>query len=87
VSKTKYSVEIVFTTIDRDEICRKEIEYIAKYGRRDLCTGTLANLTDGGEETFQMSKESVDKIVITNRKLGTYDKNIKYDESCNDWKY
>ena len=39
----------VFETEDEAEAFAKEIELITLYGRRDLKTGTLFNLTDGGE--------------------------------------
>jgi len=39
----------VFETEDETEAFAKEIELIALYGRRNLKTGTLFNLTDGGE--------------------------------------
>lgn len=42
-------VEIIYESNDHDEICRKETEFIALYGREDLEEGTLINLTNGGE--------------------------------------
>jgi len=47
--KSKYDVEIIFHSYSLDEILRKEIEFISLYGRIDLGTGTLANLTCGGD--------------------------------------
>jgi len=41
--------ERVFETENEEEAFAKEIELIALYGRRNLGTGTLFNLTDGGE--------------------------------------
>lgn len=49
VSRTDYDVEILFDDISREQALEKEIEFIKLYGRIDLKTGTLANLTDGGE--------------------------------------
>ena len=49
VSKTEYEVEILFESDDLEEIKRKEIEFIALYGRKDLGKGTLVNMTDGGD--------------------------------------
>lgn len=43
-------VKIIFYSNDRTEIQNKEIELIKFYGRADLKTGCLVNLTDGGEE-------------------------------------
>ena len=41
--------ERVLQTEDEAEAFAKEVELIALYGRRNLGTGTLFNLTDGGE--------------------------------------
>jgi hypothetical protein len=42
-------IEIVKDGLDEAEAFYEEIRLIAEYGRRDLKTGTLFNLTDGGE--------------------------------------
>lgn len=47
--KTKWFAEILLESDDYEFIKQKEKEFIALYGRRDLGTGTLCNLTDGGE--------------------------------------
>lgn len=41
--------EIMYCADTEDEINRKEIEFIALYGRMNLGIGTLCNLTDGGD--------------------------------------
>jgi hypothetical protein len=43
-----YRIEILFDNMSWDDACRKEIELISYYGRRDLKEGTLVNLTNGG---------------------------------------
>lgn len=48
-NKTKYEVEILLDNLTWEDACKKEIEFINLYGRIDKKTGTLANLTDGGE--------------------------------------
>lgn len=49
VAKTEYDIEILFDDLTREQALDKEIELISLYGRIDKKTGTLANLTDGGE--------------------------------------
>lgn len=49
IAKTDYEVEILFDDITFDEAKIKEIEFIKLYGRKDLNTGCLVNLTDGGD--------------------------------------
>jgi len=51
IDKTDYEIEILFDNITYDEAKLKEIEFIKLYGRIDLGSGTLANLTDGGDGT------------------------------------
>jgi hypothetical protein len=52
VSKTDYEVEIILDNLTWDEACEKEKEFISIYGRRDLKTGILCNMTSGGEGTI-----------------------------------
>ena len=58
-STSEYEIEFVFEDLTWKEACEKEKEFIALYGRKDLGTGTLVNLTDGGEGVPNMvrSKE------------------------------
>ena len=49
VNQTEYEVEILMESDDYEFIKNKEIEFIALYGRRDIKTGILCNMTDGGE--------------------------------------
>lgn len=65
VKKAGYKVEIIFDNITWEEACQKEIELIEYYGRRDNGSGTLVNMTDGGEGIpgFKHSKESILKTI------------------------
>ena len=63
-AKTKYEIEILFDNLPYEECKKKEKEFIALYGRIDLKTGTLANLTNGGDGNHGTirSKETRRKI-------------------------
>lgn len=49
IAKQGYEVEILFEDLTWDQACEKEKEFIALYGRKDLKTGILVNLTSGGD--------------------------------------
>lgn len=49
INKINYRVEILLESDDYEFIKQKEIEFISLYGRIDLKTGYLANLTEGGD--------------------------------------
>jgi hypothetical protein len=57
------SCERVFETEVEAEAFAKEIELITFYGRRNTGTGTLFNLTDGGEGASGMLKTAEQKAV------------------------
>lgn len=54
IAKKGYEVEVLFEDLTWEQACEKEKEFIALYGRKDLGTGTLVNLTDGGEGTLNI---------------------------------
>ena len=53
-SKTEFLVEIIYDGLSWENACIKEIELIKHYGRRDLGLGTLVNMTDGGDGTYNV---------------------------------
>ena len=49
VNKTDYKIEIIQENLSREDANELEIFLISIYGRIDINTGTLANMTDGGD--------------------------------------
>ncbi len=60
INKTDYRIEVLEESLDEVYILKREQELIQLYGRRDLGSGTLVNLTDGGEgcKRMKMSEEA-----------------------------
>lgn len=73
VAKTDYEVEILLESDDYKFIQKKEVEFIALYGRK-VNAGTLVNITEGGDGVIGVphSRESIAKrstVVIKSNKL------------------
>lgn len=68
--KSEYDVEILLESDNYEFIKNKEIEFIKLYGRKNNKTGTLANLTDGGDGTLAViwSAETIAKREESKRK-------------------
>lgn len=49
VDKSDWEVEILFDDVTWEEACQFEKDFIHLHGRIDKGTGTLANMTDGGD--------------------------------------
>ena len=64
IAKTEWRWEILLESDDRNFIYEKEKEFILLYGRKFDNSGTLANLTLGGEENrgYKHSEEAKRKI-------------------------
>jgi hypothetical protein len=64
VSKTKYRVDILAKNLTDEDAKELEVFLIGIYGRRDLGSGTLCNLTDGGDggSNYIKSEDTKNKI-------------------------
>ncbi len=63
-------VQILHKKVKWSEACKLEKELIRFYGRRDLKTGTLVNLTPGGEGVIGNSLSYEQKLHLRNINLG-----------------
>lgn len=82
--KTDIEVDIIFHTDNRDELQKKEIEFISIYGRAVNKTGTLCNITEGGDYNFSHPSTTWEKRRATYIKNGTYQHMIdRMLKSCN----
>lgn len=64
VNSVGYEVEIIFNSDNEKDVFNKETEFINLYGRKDLNTGTLVNMSNGGEGEIgrKFTKEHCYKI-------------------------
>ncbi len=81
VEKNGFYYKILFEYDDWFECLQKESELIKYYGRLDLKTGILCNMTDGGEGCFNLSNESKIKI---SEKLKGIKRSTKFKEDVRD---
>ena len=69
-AKTKIEVDILFTDLTLEEAKNKEIEFITLYGRKNLGTGSLVNLTNGGDQTYEVFLTQEQRTKISERNKG-----------------
>lgn len=69
--KSEYIVEIIQNNLSWEDACELEEFLVSLYGRIDLKTGTLANLTNGGDGVigYIQSKEQIEKRSLKNKGL------------------
>jgi hypothetical protein len=70
INMTEYRVDILFDDLTWEEACEKEKEFIQLYGRKNLGTGTLVNMTDGGEGSLNRRHTEESKLKISKAHSG-----------------
>lgn len=71
-NKAEIEVEILLESNDYDFIKKKEIEFIKLYGRINLGTGSLTNLTDGGDGSLNRKVSEEQKSNFKNIRKNKY---------------
>jgi hypothetical protein len=82
VSRTDFKIEILYENDDYDFIKQKEIELITKYGQIMNNTGTLCNLTKGGDGLLGFRNENIIKPVHLYKKTGEFYKSFDSHIDC-----
>ena len=80
INKTTYVVEIIFDNLTKEQAIEKEIEFIELYGRIDLKTGSLCNMTCGGEGTGSLN---VEKELLRRQRISKTLTGRKNPSGCN----
>jgi len=75
VNKHGFRHEIIQEGINRELAKELEIFLIQAYGRRDIGTGCLVNMTDGGDGMFNLSEEG--RLSLIQKRTGS----VKSEES------
>jgi hypothetical protein len=82
VNSVGYEIDILVEGCTWEQACEIEKGMIASYGRADLNTGLLVNMTDGGEGTYNLSDETIAKRVNnTDYLLVSKKRSLSYDYS------
>lgn len=76
VKKCDYTVEILQDDLTLEEANNLEKWFISLYGRIDINTGILVNLTDGGEGTANFSTREETKQKLREANLKSVEKNL-----------
>lgn len=77
VNKCEFEVEILIKDISWEEAKKEEKRLILEYGRRDLKSGTLVNMTDGGDGKINSIASKETKLKMRLAKIG-----IKHSEEA-----
>jgi hypothetical protein len=80
--KTDIGIQIILEGLTKAQASEKEQEFIKLYGRKDLNTGSLTNMTDGGDGIWNCIRSEETKEKLRQQKLG--DKNPMFGVTQSD---
>ena len=83
VAKSDYEVDILFDDLSWEDACKKEIEFIELYGRKDIGNGTLVNLTGGGDGAYKTIPSIETRIKLSKKAKGKIYKESTKDKISN----
>lgn len=81
-NKTNIRIEILLEGLTKNQASEKEQEFIKLYGRIDLNTGILCNMTDGGDGIWNCIRSEETKEKLRQQKLGN--KNPMFGKTQNE---
>jgi hypothetical protein len=84
VNNCEYKIDILFDDLTWEEACEKEKEFIALYGRKDLGSGTLVNLTSGGDGNTGMVISEERKKQMSYKRTGrkmSFEERVEFNKS------
>jgi len=70
VNKVGFSIDILYNNLTWEEAAKIEKELILEYGRINIGTGILCNLTDGGEGTLGRIVSEETRLKISKSNIG-----------------
>lgn len=76
-------IEKIQDELSDEDALKIEVELIAKYGRIDLKTGTLCNLTEGGEGSSGRIVSDETKQLWSEQRKGKKQTEAQYEANCN----
>ena len=77
--KTEIKIEIILDGLTKTQASAKEQDFIKLYGRIDLGSGVLCNMTDGGDGVWNCLRSDETKEKIRQSKIG--DKNPNFGKT------